>query len=715
MKILIVYYSKTGMTEKVAVAIKKEFEARQHKVDVVRVKPVKEHSFWSWFFIRLFRGECDIQPPKIQDVSEYDLVCIGTPNWTRLSLPVARYLRQVKGLKYKNIGFFATTTLLPNIEWYILSMYLLDLTVSRIIERKGGRIIASVILSSFFKRWNFASEYGKRAIKNFCDKLEAPIKSLKDYFLKQKEIESIRFLVILFSIFLLLSFLGQIISSITANQVLTWSEYLFLFVIGFFSYFSLLTILEGKTWVFWGKYLVGITLPILLTLTSLFLAFGQGKPIILGYILIFILISFFRDPKAVIFTGAVTILSYGYVFFNYQFKEVFQPTLDIPFLLLGMGMISFITQKLQKHYINSLEAQDEIEAARKKAEEEKDKTLTIITNFADGLLVFDFENKLVRVNPQAEKFFNTKNQRVIGKTMPELASLSKFKFLAGLFGKGKWIKKVFRKELKLKENLTLEVSTVPMASGEAGKLGSLVILHDITREKRIERMKTEFVSLAAHQLKGPLSGIKWTLRMFLDDELGKVTPKQKNFLEKTYQANERMIALINDLLNVARIEEGRYVYKPVPTDLESMIQSRIDFLQEEIKRKKLKFEFKKPVTKLPQVAIDAEKIDLVIQNLLENAIRYTPTGKEVTVSLKGGIKEIEVTVADTGIGIPQYQQKRVFTKFFRGANAMRMATEGTGLGLFITKNIIEAHKGKIWFESEKNKGTTFHFTLPVKK
>ncbi len=715
MKILIAYYSKTGGTEKVAGAIKKELEGKGHAVDVEKVKPAKEHSFWGWFFIRLFRGECNIQPPKIQDVSEYDLVCLGTPNWTRLSLPVARYLRQVKGLKYKNIGFFATTTLLPDVEWYILSMYLLDLTASRIIEKRGGRIIASVILSSFFKRWNFTSEYGKRAIKNFCDKVETPIKSLKDYFLKQKEIESIRFLVILFSIFLLLSFLGQIISSITANQVLTWSEYLFLFVIGFFSYFSLLTILEGKTWVFWGKYLIGISLPILLTLTPLFLAFVQGKPIILGYILIFVLISFFRDPKAVIFTGAVTVLSYGYLFFNYPFSEVLQPTLDIPFLLLGMGMISFITQKLQKHYINSLEAQDEIEAARKRAEEEKDKTLTIITNFADGLLVFNSENKLVRINPQAEKFFNTKNQKVIGKTMPELVSSSKFKFLAGFFKKDKWIKKVFRKELNLKKKLTLEVSTVPMVSGEAGKLGTLVILHDITREKRIEKMKTEFVSLTAHQLKGPLSGIKWTLRMFLDDELGKVTPEQKKFLGKTYQANEKMIALINDLLNVAMIEEGKYVYKPVSTDLGSMIQPQIDSLREEIKRKKLKFEFKKPVAKLPQVTVDAEKIDLVIQNLLENAVRYTPSGKEVTVSLKGGIKEIEVTVADTGVGIPRYQQKRVFTKFFRGANVMRMETEGTGLGLFITKNIIEAHGGKIWFESEENKGTTFHFTLPVKK
>jgi two-component system sensor histidine kinase VicK len=141
----------------------------------------------------------------------------------------------------------------------------------------------------------------------------------------------------------------------------------------------------------------------------------------------------------------------------------------------------------------------------------------------------------------------------------------------------------------------------------------------------------------------------------------------------------------------------------------------IETLEEEIKRKRLKLEFKKPKTKLPQVAVDAEKMELVIQNLLSNAIKYTPAGGRVTISLKGSIKEIEVSVTDTGIGIPEDQKKRVFTKFFRAANAIRAETEGTGLGLFIVKNIIKAHQGKIWFESAEGKGTTFYFTLPVKK
>jgi len=255
MKILITYYSRTGGTEKVAEAIKKELEGQGDSVDVEKVKPVKEHSFWGWWHIRMIRGECDIQPPKIQDVSKYDAICIGSPNWTRLSLPMARYLREVKGLKYKNIGFFATTVLPPILEWFFFSAYLLDLTFSRIVEKKGGRIVESILLSSVFKRWDFTSKYGRNAIRKFCDKVKSPIRSLKDYFLSQNEIESARLLIVVFSIFLFLSLISQIISSIVGIQILTWGQYLSLFVIGIFTYLSLLMILAGRTLVFFGKYL----------------------------------------------------------------------------------------------------------------------------------------------------------------------------------------------------------------------------------------------------------------------------------------------------------------------------------------------------------------------------------------------------------------------------------------------------------------------------
>jgi len=357
---------------------------------------------------------------------------------------------------------------------------------------------------------------------------------------------------------------------------------------------------------------------------------------------------------------------------------------------------------------------EDVEEARRRAEGETEKTEAIITNFTDGLLIFDEEGKLSSINPQAEGFLRVKLEEVVGKSLLELATIPNFLPLIEILGKG--IKGIFRKEIEITEGLIVEVSAIPIILEEK-KIGTSVILHDITREKMIERMKTEFVSLSAHQLRTPLSAIKWTLRMLLDGDLGKITAEQKEFLEKTYKSNERMINLINDLLDVTRIEEGRYLDKPVFTNIEPIVQFVINSFKNEIERKGLELEFIKPSSeeKIPEVKIDVEKIRLAIQNLLENAIRYTKAGGKITVSLKHREDKIEFSIKDTGVGIPKDQQARVFSKFFRGSNVIRLETEGSGLGLFITKNIIEAHGGRIWFESKEGEGTTFYFTLPIKK
>ena len=241
-----------------------------------------------------------------------------------------------------------------------------------------------------------------------------------------------------------------------------------------------------------------------------------------------------------------------------------------------------------------------------------------------------------------------------------------------------------------------------------------MVLHDISREKMVERMKTEFVSISAHQLRTPLSAIKWTLRMLLDGDLGEINPEQREFIDRTYNSNERMINLINDLLNVTRIEEGRYLHKPIMYDMGEIMEYVIKPYREEAAKRQVIFGLERTKKKLPKVLLDVEKIRLAVENLIDNAVRYTPPGGKVTVSLNCDKKEIVVSIKDTGVGIPKDQQERVFTKFFRGANVMKMETEGSGLGLFIARNIIESHGGKIWFESEEGKGTTFHFSIPVK-
>jgi PAS domain S-box-containing protein len=352
-----------------------------------------------------------------------------------------------------------------------------------------------------------------------------------------------------------------------------------------------------------------------------------------------------------------------------------------------------------------------VEERTKEVIEEKNKTLSIVQNFTDGIIIFDKQNKVSLINPKTEEFFNTKSKKILGKSILELTENPSFVPLVNLLGKE--IKKIFRKKIQLNENLFLEVSSLPIIK-ENEVFGTMVILHDVTREKIIEKTKTEFVSISAHQMRTPLSAIKWTLRMLLDGDLGPITEEQKNFLEKIYKSNEKMIALINDLLNVSRIEEGRFLYHLSPIDFVSVIESTINFYQKEIREKNLTVLFQKPTFKIPTIIGDQEKIQLAIQNLLENSIKFTKPGGEIVISLKPSKNGIEFSIKDNGVGIPKKEQWRVFDKFFRGSNIMRMETEGTGLGLFITKNIIEAHGGKIWFESEEGKGTTFYFTLPTK-
>jgi signal transduction histidine kinase len=229
----------------------------------------------------------------------------------------------------------------------------------------------------------------------------------------------------------------------------------------------------------------------------------------------------------------------------------------------------------------------------------------------------------------------------------------------------------------------------------------------------VERLKTEFVSISAHQLRTPLSAIKWTLRMLLDGDLGQITEEQREFLARTYRSNERMIDLVNSLLNVTRIEEGRFLYHRILKDMVTIVEEVLVQFENEIKKKKIKLVFKKPLRPLPRVLVDTDKIKLVVENLIDNAVKYTLEKGKIVITLKKLNKEIEFCIKDNGVGIPSDQNGRVFTKFFRGANVMKLETEGSGLGLFIAKNIIEAHGGKIWFKSKQNKGTTFWFTLPI--
>jgi len=233
------------------------------------------------------------------------------------------------------------------------------------------------------------------------------------------------------------------------------------------------------------------------------------------------------------------------------------------------------------------------------------------------------------------------------------------------------------------------------------------------RLKEIDQMKTEFISVASHQMRTPLSAVKWVLRMLLDGDLGQLNNQQVEMLTKGYQTNERMILLINDLLNVSRIEEGRFQYRFVHMSIEEVVESVIQELYNLIKKRSIKFVYNVKKGEIPKLNFDPQKIRLVVQNLIDNAVKFTPPGGKVTVHLTSDGVDVNFSVSDSGVGIPTPQQHRIFSKFFRADNVVRMQTDGSGLGLFIVKNVIDNHHGRVWFESTEGKGTTFTFSLPI--
>lgn len=241
-------------------------------------------------------------------------------------------------------------------------------------------------------------------------------------------------------------------------------------------------------------------------------------------------------------------------------------------------------------------------------------------------------------------------------------------------------------------------------------------LADAYRElKKLDESKTEFLSLASHQLRTPLSAIKGYLSMILEGDYGKLHPETEMAIRSVYESNERLIKIVDDLLNVARIEAGKLEYNPVPANLEELIKSVIAEMKLIAERKNLKLKYSSG--KIPKFSFDPNRIREVITNLIDNAIKYTEKGEiNVKTELLSSKKEVKVEVKDTGIGISPEKMSSLFQWFSRGKGAYRLETGGFGLGLYIAKKIIEKAGGKIWAESEgKGKGSTFIFTLPIVK
>ncbi len=263
-----------------------------------------------------------------------------------------------------------------------------------------------------------------------------------------------------------------------------------------------------------------------------------------------------------------------------------------------------------------------------------------------------------------------------------------------------------------------QLEKVKQLLAEQQKSAKLLIRRDLEltrandRLHALDQLKSDFVSVATHQMRTPLSGVRWALSMLLNGDLGELTTEQRTFLMKAYESNDRMIALVEDLLFSDRIESG----KLIATDETAYVPDLLDNLLTEMSpiaaKRNIKVTFVHPAAAYPPISISSSHLRAVLQNLLENSIKYSKPGGEVTIDLAESGGMMRITVADFGVGIPLDQQDKVFTRFFRAPNALKMETDGSGLGLFIVKSIVEKYRGKVSFESTENVGTKFYVELP---
>ncbi|MGE5223043.1 MAG: sensor histidine kinase, partial [Omnitrophica WOR_2 bacterium] len=244
------------------------------------------------------------------------------------------------------------------------------------------------------------------------------------------------------------------------------------------------------------------------------------------------------------------------------------------------------------------------------------------------------------------------------------------------------------------------------------------IFQDVTHQVEVDRLKSEFVATVSHELRTPMTSIKGYVDVLLMGAAGDLSDKQTHFLEIVKTNTERLAILVNDLLDISRIEAGRVTLSLQPLDLREIARRSASELELRCREENKPMEIATHIPPdLPGVLGDPERVQQILDNLLENAYFYTPTNGQIVLSLCQSRNEVQVDVQDNGIGIPPDDQPRIFERFYRGEDPLVLATSGTGLGLSIVKRLVEMHNGRIWFQSRgvPGKGSIFTFTLPIHK
>lgn len=346
---------------------------------------------------------------------------------------------------------------------------------------------------------------------------------------------------------------------------------------------------------------------------------------------------------------------------------------------------------------------------------ERDKVVAIMNNLADGIILLDHNGRVVLMNPYAQRLLHVHTRQYANKLLQSSQFPKSLRPLVDFIQRATREPVYESTELTLeedREHTIIQATALQVTDSDNTNIGSLVILRNITKEKDLDQMKSDFISVAAHQLRTPLATLKWLFKLLLDGDGGALTDKQMDLIAKGYQRNDEVIEIVNNLLDVSEIEGGRLPFTFTETTLTDILKQVVDASQVHAQRKQVTVTLKQ-LHDLPPLKIDRQKIKMAVQNLIDNAVKYSNSNNAVTVEYSIDNDEVVVQIVDQGIGMSEETKDKLFTKFFRGREAVSKDPSGSGLGLYIVRNIIVKHGGSIDFTSQLGKGTTFTIRLPI--
>lgn len=364
---------------------------------------------------------------------------------------------------------------------------------------------------------------------------------------------------------------------------------------------------------------------------------------------------------------------------------------------------------------------DELETEKENIQVEKDKFMIVLSGITDAVIALDLDYRVVTFNAAAEKLTGQSASDAIGKPIDSIIKIydkdhqldvNEYCPLNSEEQEGVVFVKKYLKIITGEKQSFVDLMVGKIKDSRRNNLAGIISIHDLTEEQRLEEMKLDFVSMAAHELRTPLTSIRGYLSLYIDENEKYLKDEQKFLLNRIDISCQQLGSLVENLLSVSRIEKGAFMVNPKPIDWNDILKNTFDQLIVRAREKNIQLTYEEPQTKI-MVLADKLRITEVVTNLLANAISYTPTNGSVRLWVEQNKNEVITHITDTGEGIAADALPHLFTKFFRVSGVLSQGSKGTGLGLYISKAIVEKHNGKIWVDSQVGKGSTFSFTVPV--